>query len=956
MRKNYFILFFMLAFANVFAQTANVFWSVNQDGSPMSFPVATADITMTDGVNAPITLAYDSVGFMDTMFDVPYGTYNYTITTEGCRITTGQVTVNDTTLDPNNPTPTVAVFVAQGDAVANVFWSVNQDSSPMSFPVATANITMTDGVNAPITLAYDSNNFMDAMVDVPFGTYDYTISIDCRADVTGQVTVDCSNIDPNNPTPTVAVFTVQGAEITTANVFWSVNQDGSPMSFPVATADITMTDGVNAPITLAYDSNNFMDAMVDVPYGTYDYTITTEGCRVRTGQVVVNCANTDPNNPTPTVAVFVAQGDAVANVFWSVNQDSSPMSFPVATANITMTDGVNAPITLAYDSNNFMDAMVDVPFGTYDYTISIDCRADVTGQVTVDCSNIDPNNPTPTVAVFTVQGAEITTANVFWSVNQDGSPMSFPVATADITMTDGVNAPITLAYDSNNFMDAMVDVPYGTYDYTITTEGCRVRTGQVVVNCANTDPNNPTPTVAVFVAQGDAVANVFWSVNQDSSPMSFPVATANITMTDGVNAPITLAYDSNNFMDAMVDVPFGTYDYTISIDCRADVTGQVTVDCSNIDPNNPTPTVAVFTVQGAEITTANVFWSVNQDGSPMSFPVATADITMTDGVNAPITLAYDSNNFMDAMVDVPYGTYDYTITTEGCRVRTGQVVVNCANTDPNNPTPTVAVFVAQGDAVANVFWSVNQDSSPMSFPVATANITMTDGVNAPITLAYDSNNFMDAMVDVPFGTYDYTISIDCRADVTGQVTVDCSNIDPNNPTPTVAVFTVQGSAVIIDTAVTQNGEVLTASTVGPTISYQWVDCNNGDAPVVGETNQEFTATSNGSYAVIITDSACTISEKSSCYDVNSLGIDDNTNPLSLKLFPNPVVNELTIKLNSSYEKIDIQVYSILGKLVKSTIISKSQGYKFNLSDLSAGTYVIKINADGKIDSSLIIKK
>ena len=352
--------------------------------------------------------------------------------------------------------------------------------------------------------------------------------------------------------------------------------------------------------------------------------------------------------------------------------------------------------------------------------------------------------------------------------------------------------------------------------------------------------------------------------------------------------------------------------------------------------------------------TANVFWSVNQNSSPMSFPVATANITMTDGVNAPITLAYDSNNFIDAMVDVPYGTYDYTITTEGCRVRTGQVTVNNTTLDPNNPTPTVAVFVAQGDGVANVFWSVNQNSSPMSFPVATANITMTDGVNAPITLAYDSNNFMDAMVDVPFGTYDYTITTDgCRVR-TGQVVVNCSNIDPNNPTPTVAVFTVQGDILVIDTSVTQNSNVLTANATEANVSYQWVDCNNANAPIDGETNQTFTAIANGSYAVIITVGNCEVT--SSCSDVTTLSADSFDSPLDLELFPNPVVDGLTIKLNSSYRKIDIQVYSLLGQLVKTAKMTNGIEYKLNLSDLSAGSYVIKINADGKTDSSLIVKK
>ncbi|MBT6175014.1 MAG: hypothetical protein HOH96_05600, partial [Flavobacteriales bacterium] len=44
---------------------------------------------------------------------------------------------------------------------------------------------------------------------------------------------------------------------------------------------------------------------------------------------------------------------------------------------------------------------------------------------------------------------------------------------------------------------------------------------------------------------------------------------------------------------------------------------------------------------------------------------------------------------------------------------------------------------------------------------------------------------------------DYTISTDCHDDRIGTVTVDCANIDPNNPTPTVAVWEVQGDGSCI---------------------------------------------------------------------------------------------------------------------------------------------------------------
>ena len=538
------------------------------------------------------------------------------------------------------------------------------------------------------------------------------------------------------------------------------------------------------------------------------------------------------------------------------------------------------------------------------------------------------------------------TANVFWSINQDNSPMSFPVATADITMTDGVNPPITLAYDSNNFQDVMVDVPYGTYDYTITTEGCRIRTGQVFVDLSTTDPNNPTPTVPVFTVQGDAVANVFWNVNETSAPNSFPVATAEISMTDGTN---TYSITYSEFDNIMTDVSFGTYDYTITTDgCRIR-TGQVTVDCANTDPNNPTPTVAVWEVQGDAV--ANVFWNVNETSAPNSFPVATAEITMTDGTN---TYSITYSEFDNIMTDVSFGTYDYTITTDGCRIRTGQVTVDCANTDPNNPTPTVAVWEVQGDAVANVFWNVNETSAPNSFPVATAEITMTDGTN---TYSITYSEFDNIMTDVPFGTYNYTISIDCREDVTGTLTVDCANTDPNNPTPTVALIQVQGDKIVLDVTIDKDDATLTAIENGMNITYQWIDCDNGNAPITGETNQSVTASASGNYAVVISNSNCSIPETSECVEViiTSILETDNDVPNAV-LFPNPVAENLTIKFENSYKNIQINLFSLLGQLVKTVDVENSIEVELNMVDLPSGSYLVKMCADKKTISTIILKQ
>lgn len=55
----------------------------------------------------------------------------------------------------------------------------------------------------------------------------------------------------------------------------------------------------------------------------------------------------------------------------------------------------------------------------------------------------------------------------------------------------------------------------------------------------------------------------------------------------------------------------------------------------------------------------------------------------------------------------------------------------------------------------------------------------------------------------------------------------------------------------IDVTVGQVGPTLSANNSGAT--YQWVDCDNGNAPITGATSQSFTPSNSGNYAVIITE-------------------------------------------------------------------------------------------------------
>ena len=79
----------------------------------------------------------------------------------------------------------------------------------------------------------------------------------------------------------------------------------------------------------------------------------------------------------------------------------------------------------------------------------------------------------------------------------------------------------------------------------------------------------------------------------------------------------------------------------------------------------------------------------------------------------------------------------------------------------------------------------------------------------------------------------------------------------------------------IDNGVNQFGNQLTAEQSGAT--FQWLDCDDNYAVINGETNQSYTATTTGNYAVQITQQDCfgVMIDTSTCVNVDCQSVIDN---------------------------------------------------------------------------------
>ncbi len=172
----------------------------------------------------------------------------------------------------------------------------------------------------------------------------------------------------------------------------------------------------------------------------------------------------------------------------------------------------------------------------------------------------------------------------------------------------------------------------------------------------------------------------------------------------------------------------------------------------------------------------------------------------------------------------------------------------------------------------------------------------------------------------------------------------------NNPTGCDTLVHLDLTIVNIDTSITQASNVLTVNQSGA--SYQWLDCTNSYAIIVGETNQSYTATSGGSYAIEITQNGCV--DTSVCYTV-VFTILENDFGKDFILYPNPTKRDFSIDLGACYSKTDVSISDLSGKTIQSYTFKNNQRLDLSVEE-AAGIYILIIRSGDKEAIVRLVKK
>ncbi|MFT5778524.1 MAG: hypothetical protein ACI837_001480 [Crocinitomicaceae bacterium] len=449
------------------------------------------------------------------------------------------------------------------------------------------------------------------------------------------------------------------------------------------------------------------------------------------------------------------------------------------------------------------------------------------------------------------------------------------------------------------------------------------------------DPN--VAMLTTFYAECEATlvaptakANCFYDVI-GTPDFSFPISTQGTTT-------VTWTYDNGNgsTLTQMQDVVIT--DVTAPVGDLASLP-DLTDECSVTSLTAPTATdncaVFVTVTNNASLPiiaqgTTTVTWTYDDGNGNTSIQIQ--DVVITD-LTAPITpvlfpITIDCN-----------GSFTTPTTTDACAgIITGVTTASLNFVDGGSQTITWIFDDGNGNiSVADQTYNFDDSTAPVPDQVTLNDITH-DCEIVDLTTPTATDDCGTVAV-----THDAILPITNVGTTSVTWTYDDGNGNTIVQTQNVIIYGYSITSSMIDDI------TLTADQTG--VAYQWIDCDNGNQAILGETNQTFVASQNGMYAVIVTDGNC--SDTSDCIMINQVGQDEHRFGNEINIFPNPSEGIYKVDLGN-IDQAEIKVLTIRGKLVLETSIKQST-LELDLRTYENGVYLLQIASNGQSITQRIIK-
>ena len=540
------------------------------------------------------------------------------------------------------------------------------------------------------------------------------------------------------------------------------------------------------------------------------------------------------------------------------------------------------------------------------------------------------------------------TFNISSSINQDRRPCELMAGSIFIVNVSGGVSPYTYQWSNGGTNSAIQDLMSGSYVVTVTDAN----------NCSFIQsfyvPSAPVPPFSGPDISDLVITNA--TCGQANGSITGIFAQYSFNWYDETNNVYMPSGSPNAGPANVLNVPAG--EYTISSYCFLNNTFTIgndglpsaeTINQSTCDPTQVGTTTNTYTsVAGCDSTVTvittlapalNVSGFVGAEYLPCG-ELGYIHLTVSGGT-PPHTYQWSNGSTNADISNLLSGNYSVTVTdANNCSVTGSYFVAHFPYIYDLNTNNLVITNATCGQANGSITGII----SPASF-------YWWDATNNT-SLGSSSGSGPAEIFDMPAGTYlirsncmETTEFVIGNDGLPSTETINQSTCDPAQVGTTTNTYTnvagcdstvtVIKTLIATNAEITQNGNTLTANNATAD-AYQWLDCNNGNAPIAGATTVSFTPTVSGNYALAVTQNGCT--DNSDCVNIIVTAI-------------NPVDNnKIIVRLNNSNTAINIDgiqantmanIYSIDGRLLLKKKLSNINE-QLNIEHLTNGTYVLQL--------------
>lgn len=667
-----------------------------------------------------------------------------------------------------------------------------------------------------------------------------------------------------------------------------------------------------------------------------------------------NIHNTIPNPPTNLTAI---NDNGTVKLSWNPGTDaqtaatgltynfyfsSVPGGTNLASPMAHVVTGKRRVTAIGNANSNLEWVLENVPYGTYywsvqsidnnydgshfapEQTIIVDCKSNKIQKVTacesytwIDNNTYTANNDTATWVLTNTAGCDSTIA-LKLTILQSSFGTDIHSACVSYTWVDGntysaSNNTATFNYINAVGCDSTVTLNLNISNpsaYTDVHNACETYTWMNGVTYINST-NGPTH-VLTNAAGCDSIITLDLTITHSSNYVDVQTACDSYTWIDGNT------YTSSNNT--------AVWTTANAVGCDSTIQLNLTITPPPVSTDEQFACNSYTWINGITYTSSNnsATWTLTNVNGCDS--IVTLDLTITAPTSAvDVQTACNSYTWIDG---ITYTTNNNSATwivpnTVGCD---SLITLNLTLTNSSNGTDVQTACDSYTWIDGNTYTTNNNSANWI--------ISNADGCDSLITLNLTMINSSSG-IDVQTACESFTW-------------IDGNTYTSNTTTATYVLSNSNGCDSVVTLHLTLTNliedvsqiDAMTLHAYATDVSYQWLDCGKDFLPISGETNQVYTATENGSYAVLITSNGC--SDTSACITIDELSVVDPNANAYLIHYPNPSMDGI-IHIKYESKICAIAVCDMQGRKVDIEVNEELD--RVDASKLEPGTYMILFETD-----------